>query len=161
MNWLDILLIIVLLVFVILGFRQGIIRGALLLAGMVIGALVAGYFYIDLGDWLPISNTTTARIVAFLIIFGIILILAMIAAFMLRKAATALKLGFLDKLLGALFGFVAGAVITGVVLALLAHFFNVESTIGESWVASMLLERVPAVLALLPEEFDSVREWFR
>jgi len=161
MNWLDIILVVVLVVFAFLGFRKGIIRAAVILAGMVIGVLIAGYFYVDLGDWLPGSNTTTARIIAFLIIFIAVLALAIVVALALRKGAAALKLGFADRVLGALFGFVAGAVICGVIMALFAHFFDVESTIGQSWIASILLDRVPALLALLPKEFDGVRAWFQ
>jgi len=161
MNWLDIILILVLAFFAFLGWRRGIIRTALILAGLILGVFIAGCFYVPLGDRLPISNITTARIVAFLIILIAVLAVALVVAFLLRKTIAAVKLGCADKVLGALFGFVVGAVICGVLLALLAHFLNIEAPISQSWIASILLDRVPALLALLPDEFDVVRAWFQ
>lgn len=161
MNWLDIILILVLAFFAFLGWRRGIIRTALILAGLILGVFIAGCFYVPLGDRLPISNITTARIVAFLIIFIAVLAVAFVVAFLLRKTIAAVKLGCADKVLGALFGFVVGAVICGVLLALLAHFLNIEAPISQSWIASILLDRVPALLVLLPDEFDVVRSWFQ
>ena len=70
-------------------------------------------------------------------------------------------LGWADKLLGALFGLVLGALFCGAVLTLLTRFLNIEATVGGSWIATMLLDRFPVVLALLPEEFDAVREFFQ
>lgn len=160
MNWLDIILILALAFFAFLGWRKGIIRAALTLAGLILGVFIAGRFYVLLGDGLPISNTTAARIVAFLIILIAVLAIALVVAFLLRKTIAAIKLGCADRALGALFGFVAGAVICGVLLALFAHFFNVKATIGQSWIASIFLDRVPALLVLLPDEFDTVRAWF-
>jgi len=160
MNWLDIILILVLAFFAFLGWKRGIIRAALILAGLILGVFIAGCFYVPLGDGLPISNTTTARIVAFLIIFLTILAVALVAAFLLRKTIAAVKLGCLDRLLGALFGFVVGAVICGVLLALAAHLLNAYEPIRQSWIASILLDRVPVLLVILPDEFDTVRAWF-
>jgi membrane protein required for colicin V production len=161
MNWLDIILILVLSFFAFLGWKKGLIRAVLILAGLILGVFIAGRFYVPLGDGLPISNATTARIVAFLIIFIAVLAVAIVVAFLLRKTIAAIKLGCADTVLGALFGFVVGAVICGVLLALFAHFFNVETTIGQSWIASIVLDRVPALLAILPDEFDTVRAWFQ
>lgn len=160
MNWLDIILILALAFFAFLGWRKGIIRATLTLAGLILGVFIAGRFYVLLGDGLPISNTTAARIVAFLIILIAVLAIALVVAFLLRKTIAAIKLGCADRALGALFGFVAGAVICGVLLALFAHFLNVKATIGQSWIASIFLDRVPALLVLLPDEFDTVRAWF-
>ena len=98
---------------------------------------------------------------AFLIILIAVLAVALVVAFLLRKTIAAVKLGCADKALGALFGFVVGAVICGVLLALLAHFLNIGAPISQSWIASILLDRVPALLALLPDEFDVVRAWFQ
>ena len=161
MNWLDFILILVFAFFAFLGWKRGVIRAAFILAGLILGVFIAGRFYVLLGDGLPISNTTIARIAAFLVIFIAVLTLAVVVAFLLRKTIAVIKLGCADRVLGALFGVVVGAMICGVLLALLAHFFNVETTIGQSWIASVLLDRVPALLAILPDEFDTVRAWFQ
>ena len=161
MNWLDIVLILVLALFAFLGFRSGIIRAALILAGLVLGVFLGGRLYVPFANLLSfIPSVTAARVVAFIIIFIAVLAAAVVAAFLLRKTIATIKLGWADRILGALFGLVAGALICGATLALLAHFFNIEGTVSQSWIASLLLDRVPVLFALLPDEFDAVRSLF-
>lgn len=160
MNWLDIVIILVLAVLAFLGWRRGIIRAVLTLAGLILGVFLAGRFYLPFANWLPISSVTGARIVAFIIIFIAVLAVAFVVAFLLRKTIAAIKLGWADGILGALFGFLVGAVICGVLIAFFAHFFNIGVTVSQSWLASILLDRIPVLLALLPDEFDAVRTLF-
>jgi len=160
MNWLDIILIVALFLATFIGFRWGTIRVAVILAGLILGVFLAGRFYSSFADWLHIGNDTTAKILAFIIIFIAVVAAAVVLAFLLRKTIATIKLGWADRLSGAILGFIAGAVICGALLALFAHFFDIEGTVGQSWIASVLLDRVPALLALLPDEFDSVRDFF-
>lgn len=161
MNWLDIVLIVVLALFILSGLIQGFIRTALALAGLIVGIFLAGRYYVAFGNWLPIANTNIANIVAFAIIFIAVMVAAVLLAFFLRKIISLIMLGWADKLLGALFGLVLGALFCGAVLTLLTRFLTIEATVGGSWIATMLLDRFPVVLALLPEEFDAVREFFQ
>lgn len=160
MNWLDIILILAFLLAAFIGYRRGIIRVVLMLAGLILGVFLAGRFYSSFADRLPIGNDTAAKVLAFIIIFIAVIAAAFVLAFLLRRTIAALKLGWADNLSGAVFGFIAGAVTCGALLALVAHFWDIEGTVGQSWIASILLDRVPAVLALLPDEFDSVRAFF-
>ncbi|MGB2798939.1 MAG: CvpA family protein [Dehalococcoidia bacterium] len=161
MNWLDIVLIVVLALFILSGLIQGFIRTALALAGLIVGIFLAGRYYVAFGNWLPIANTNIANIVAFAIIFIAVMVAAVLLAFFLRRIISLIMLGWADKLLGALFGLVLGALFCGAVLTLLTRFLTIEATVGGSWIATMLLDRFPVVLALLPEEFDAVREFFQ
>ncbi len=161
MNWLDIILIVVLALFILSGLIQGLIRTALALAGLIVGILLAGRYYVAFGNWLPIANTNIANIVAFAIIFIAVMVAAVLLAFFLRRIISLVMLGWADKLLGALFGLVLGALFCGAALTLLTRFLNIEATVSGSWIATMLLDRFPVVLALLPEEFDAVREFFQ
>jgi len=160
MNWLDIILLLALLIAAFVGFRRGIINVVLMLAGLILGVFLAGRFYSSFADGLPIGNDTAAKVLAFFIIFIIVIAAAFVLAFFLRKTIAAIKLGWADRFAGAVLGFIAGAVICGALLALFGHFFDIEGTVGQSWIASVLLDRVPALLALLPDEFDSVRNFF-
>jgi len=161
MNWLDIVLIVVLALSILGGLTRGLIRTALALAGLIAGILLAGRYYVAFGSWLPIANTDIANIVAFAIILIAVMVAAAILAFFLRRIISLVMLGWADKLLGALFGLVLGALFCGAVLTLFTRFLNIEATVGGSWIATMLLDRFPVVLALLPEEFDAVREFFQ
>lgn len=160
MNWLDIILLMALLLAAFIGFRRGIINVVLMLAGLILGIFLAGRFYSSFADRLPIGNDTAAKVLAFIIIFIVVIAAAFVLAFFLRKTIAVIRLGWADRLAGALLGFIAGAVLCGALLALFGHFWDIEGTVGQSWIASVLLDRVPALLALLPDEFDSVRDFF-
>jgi membrane protein required for colicin V production len=70
-------------------------------------------------------------------------------------------LGWVNHLGGAVFGLVLGALFCGALLATWIKFLGIAKVISESSLAVILLDRFPAVLALLPGEFDSVRSFFQ
>jgi membrane protein required for colicin V production len=161
MNWLDIILIVVLALSILNGLVQGLIRTAFGLAGLVLGIFLAGRYYVAFGNWLPIANTDIANIVAFAIIFIVVMVAAGIIAFFIRRIISLVMLGWADKLLGALLGLVLGGLLCAAALAVCVKFGLGEGTIQGSGIARLLLDWLPVVLALLPSEFDGVREFFQ
>jgi len=161
MNWLDIVIIVVLALSVLNGLVQGFVRTVLGLAGLILGIYLAGRYYFALGNWLPITNTSVANIVAFVIILIGVMLLAGIVALFLRRLVSLIMLGWADKLLGAVCGLILGGLLCGAALALLSHFLNIEDTVSGSWLARFLLDHFPIVLGLLPDEFDAVRQLFQ
>jgi len=161
MNWLDIIIIVVLALFILSGLIQGLIRTALALAGLIVGIFLAGRYYVAFGNWLPIANTNVANIVAFAIIFIAVMVAAVLLAFFLRKIISLIMLGWADKLLGALFGLVLGGLLCAAALAACVKFELGESFIQGSGIARLLLDWFPVVLALLPSDFNAVREFFQ
>ena len=160
MNWLDIVIIVSIAVSTFLGLKTGIIKAVLSLAGLIVGVLLAGRYYVPFSEQLPfISQDNIANIVAFAIIFIGILILARVLASLLKWAASAILLGWVDRLVGAIFGFVLGAIFCGAMLAIWVKFLSV-GIIAESVLAQVLLDYFPLVLTLLPDEFDAVRSFF-
>jgi len=69
-------------------------------------------------------------------------------------------MGWVNRLGGAIFGFLLGAIFCGALLAIWANFLG-TGAITSSGLATLLLDRFPMVLALLPEEFDAVRSFFQ
>jgi len=65
-----------------------------------------------------------------------------------------------NRLGGALFGLVLGAILCGALLATWVRFLGITGAIVESTLARILLDYFPLVLALLPDEFDAVRSFF-
>ena len=162
MNWLDIIIIIIVAIFIFIGFGIGIIRAALSLAGVIVGVVLAGSFYVPLSGLLSfIPQTRVAEVVAFLIILIAVIIIASLLARLLRWAISAVMLGWVDRLGGAIFGLVLGAILGSALLVIWGKFFDVAGVISQSSLAVILLDRFPAVLALLPDEFDAVRSFFR
>ncbi|MFC2002613.1 CvpA family protein [Chloroflexota bacterium] len=161
MSWLDIIIIIVLAVFTLMGLKTGIIKAVLSLAGMIIGVILAGHYYLPLSEQLPfVSQTGVARIVAFAIILIGTMVIASVLARLLKRATSAIMLGWVNRLGGAIFGLVLAAIFCGAALAIWIKLFGIAGAITESSLAIILLDRLPLALALLPNEFDSTRSFF-
>ena len=162
MNWLDIALVILLLIPVFIGLKAGIIKILLTVAGVIVGVVLAGRLSGPLGDRLTfISNPGTAKVVAFVFILVAVMVLAAVAAFLIRKAVSAILLGWVDKLVGAVLGLILGAIFWGAILTMWVKFLGPGDTITGSALAGFLLDGFPIVLGLLPAEFDSVRSFFQ
>lgn len=161
MNWLDIIIIIALIVPIFTGLMQGLIKAALSLAGIIVGVVLASNFYETVGGWLAfISNEDVANIVAFIIILALVFIIAQVVAFFLRATIKALTLGWVDRVGGAVFGFIMGAILISALLATVVKFFG-EGLVTESALGQFLLDSFPIILGLLPSRFDSIREFFQ
>jgi membrane protein required for colicin V production len=65
-----------------------------------------------------------------------------------------------NRLGGAVLGLFLGAFFCGGLLAMWVHFLGMPQAIADSAIATVLLDRLPMVLALLPGEFGSVRSYF-
>lgn len=162
MSWLDIVLLVVIAIPTLLGFRAGIIKAVLSLAGVIVGVILAGRYYVPLSEQLTfITHAGAAKIVAFAIILIVVMIIAGVAASLLKWAASIVMLGWVNRLGGALFGFVLGAILCGAFLATWINFLGIGGAIADSALARVLLDYFPMVLALLPDEFDAVRSFFQ
>ena len=161
MNWLDIVLIVILAVFTLIGLKTGIIKAVLSLVGLIIGVILAGRLYLPLSEQLTfISSPNLARIVAFAIILIGISLIAAVLANVLKWVTSIMMLGWVNRLGGAVFGLVLAAILCGAALATWIKFFGIGATITESSLAVILVDRLPLVLALLPSEFDSISSFF-
>ncbi len=162
MNWLDIAIIAVTAIAIFLGLRMGIIKAVLSLAGLIVGVILAGRYYEVLAEQLAfIPQASVAKIVAFAIILVGIMVVAGVLASLMKWIASVAMLGWVNRLGGAVFGLVLGAIFCGALLATWVKFFGVTAAIGESNLAPILVDRLPMVLALLPDEFDAVRSFFQ
>ncbi|MFC1984041.1 CvpA family protein [Chloroflexota bacterium] len=162
MHWLDIVIIVALVVSTFLGLRTGIIKAVLSLAGLIVGVILAGHYYVLLAEQLSfISQAGVAEVVAFAIILIGVMVIAVVLARLLKWAASVMMLSWVNQLGGAVFGLALGAIFCGALLAIWVKWLGVGSTITESILAAVLLDRFPLVLALLPDEFDAIRSFFQ
>ena len=162
MNWLDIVVLVVVAIATFLGLRIGIIKAALSLAGVIVGIILAGRYYVPLSAQLSfIPQAGVAEVVAFVIILIGVMVIAGVLAMFLRWVASAVMLGWVNYLGGAVFGLVLGAIFCAALLATWIKFLGIASIISESSLTAILLDRFPAVLALLPGEFDAIRSFFQ
>ena len=89
------------------------------------------------------------------------MVIAITLARLLKWAASVMLLGWVNRLGGATLGLVLGAIFCGALLAIWVKWLGVGSTITESIVAALLLDKFPLILALLPDEFDAIRSFFQ
>ena len=161
MNWLDIVIAVALIVPIFTGLRQGLIKAALSLAGLIVGVVLASNYYQELGGMMTfIPNENVANIAAFIIILVVVMIIAFVLAAVLKYTAKAVLLGWVDRLGGAIFGLFMGAIFMGALLSILVKFLG-EGLLTESVLAGFLLDKFPIILGLLPSEFDMIRDFFQ
>ena len=161
MNWLDIVLIVVIVISAFIGLRMGLIKAVLSLVGTIVGVILAGRYYIPLSERLSfIPQESLAKIVAFVIIMFAVMAIFSIIASLLKWAASLIMLGWVNHLGGAAFGLVLGIIFCSALLTIWVRFLGTEAVISESRLAAVMLQYFPLVLALLPDEFNAVRSFF-
>jgi len=155
MNWLDILLLVAIALATLGGLGIGIIRAGLSLVGLVFGVVLAGRYYIPLSHLLDaFLQPNVAKVAAFAIILIAVMVAVAVLAMFLKRAASAVKLGWADHLGGAVLGLVVGAIFCGGLLALWVKFLGMGGTIAESTLA-------PILLGLLDHLPAAVRSFFQ
>ena len=158
MNWLDFVILGVMAWFTLQAFLSGLVRETVGLVAVVAGVALAGIYHADLAMTLSIftEDETALRVIAFLMIFGIVAILGWVAALFLRNTSEMLFLGWADRAGGAVFGFFKAVLIvqTLTVIFVLQPALGMEAVIDDSTIGAFFLDTTPIVRALLPSEFD-------
>jgi membrane protein required for colicin V production len=126
MTWLDYAVIGVFAVSLVFGAWRGLVREVVSILGWVIAFLAANLFAGPLGPSMPQAIPTPELRVAaaFVAIFLLSLIVTTLTGLLLSKAVSAVGLGGLDRMLGALFGAARGLLIL-VAFGLLAGLTSV------------------------------------
>jgi membrane protein required for colicin V production len=89
------------------------------------------------------------------------MVIAVVLARLLKGVASVTMLNWVNHLGGAVFGLALGAIFCSALLAIWVKWLGVGSAITESIVAAVLLDKFPMILALLPDEFDTIRSFFQ
>jgi membrane protein required for colicin V production len=164
MNWLDAVIIAVVLWFTVAAFSAGFIRETVTIFAAILGVVLAGLFYKDLADdvLLAIDNEKVARIVAFVSIFVATALAGQLAATLLKPTITVLQLGIFDQLAGAAFGFLKAMIFIQIFLLVFVTYptLGLAETIDESFFGNFTVEGVPILLRILPGEFESAVDAF-
>jgi membrane protein required for colicin V production len=154
MNPFDWLLAALLAYSTVKAFIQGFFREAFALAGLVVGLMLASWGYQAAALKLPglITSPQIAQFVAFLGILAATMVVFNIAGKLLRRTASAIGLGLLDRLGGAVFGFVRGCLLGIAVLMAMTAFLPTAPWIRDSKMAPYFLQGAHAVSFLVPED---------
>jgi Uncharacterized membrane protein, required for colicin V production len=161
MNWLDIIIIIIGIIFGVLGLWKGAIKAAFGIAGLIGGVALAGHYYGRLATILSSEGAAWAGIAAYVIILVATLVVASIIGWFIAKLVHITMLGWVDRLVGCILGVVIGGMLCAAALAIATKYFpSVEAITASSPVAKFIMAQSPLLLALLPNEFDFIRNFF-
>ena len=154
MNPLDWLLAILLTYSVIRAVVRGFFQEAFALGGLILGFLFACWFYRPLAVDLKglISSPQIAQLAAFLLILAGTMILASLLGKLLRHTASAIGLGFADRLLGAIFGLLRGALLGVALLLAVTAFLPSAPWVENSLLAPYFLRAAHAVSFVMPSD---------
>ncbi|MGA3370607.1 MAG: CvpA family protein [Terracidiphilus sp.] len=139
MIWVDMAIVFVVALAVLGGISQGFFRSFCSLAGLVLGVAVAAWNYQLAAALLaPILGIEAlANAIGFLLIALLVMGLAAMAGKILFKTVHGIGLGCLDRLAGAAFGFLQGALLVMLVILVAVAFFP-----SAHWLAEATLPRL-------------------
>lgn len=154
MNWLDIVVIIIIVGLTLAAYSAGLIREVVTFFAVIIGIVVAGALYKHLArDILVfIDNEDAAEAVAYLMLFGAVYLFGQIGAYVLKTGAALLMLGPLDHLGGAIFGFVKGIIVVQTLLVIFAAYpsLDMDRAVADSTVARRIADDYGVVRHIVP-----------
>ena len=152
----DWFLIVVVVASTLAAFSKGFIRVLLSVLGVLVGLLVASWYYLAVATTLHqwIVSFPMAEVLAFLIIFVLVVILFACIAKLLRKAVSAVGLGFIDRLLGGAIGFIRGLLLGVAAMMAAAAFIPNLPPVRDSQLAPYFLDGVHAVSFVVPEHLQ-------
>lgn len=105
----------------IIAFLRGFVRVVMSLVALVAAILAAIHLSPSVANMLPVlsDNPVTRYLAAFALIFIVVVLVGGLLGWLLSRAIRAIGLGFVDRLLGAIFGVARGVliVVIGVLLA--------------------------------------------
>ncbi|RLC38693.1 hypothetical protein DRH27_01605 [Candidatus Falkowbacteria bacterium] len=158
----DAILLILLSGFVFYGLFFGLIRTFGAFLGVIVGAILASRFYLLAADIIePIffGYGSLGKVITFLVLFSLINRLVGLGFYLIEKAFNIISiipfLKTINRLGGAVLGFLTGGLAIGLVLFVISRYALLEHWIGKWLVGSklvpMFLKFNDMLLPLLPE----------
>ncbi len=156
MNWLDIILTVIFGLSVASGLFKGFFRLSIGLAATILSILLASWFYgIPAGFFAPyLKEQSLANFLGFLTVLVGIQLVGVLLAHLLAKTFKKAGLGWLDRLLGGLFGVVRAVLISTVFVMILTAFSSTKApdAVAESKLAPYVMEGAQILVYLTPRE---------
>ncbi len=127
MNWIDAAIVVILILSMVMGFIHGLVKEVASLAALILGIWGAikfsGFTAEKLYDYFDMTGQYVG-VIAFVITFGIIVVIIHFIGIIADKIVDAVSLGFVNRLLGIAFGLLKSVLIMSV-------FFSVMNAVNE------------------------------
>jgi uncharacterized membrane protein required for colicin V production len=148
MNWLDYLLLAILVVGAILGMRLGLLGAAINAVSLLIGWLIAGQLSDEVGGlFASLSNDTIVTVIAYILIMALSLVVAKLVWKVVRPIVNLATLGIVgvtDRVGGIIVGAILGIVVSSAIIIVLARFtYNFE--LPDTGITGGIAVQVPKV----------------
>lgn len=161
MNWLDIAIIVVVVISAAGCLFQGAIRAVFGAVGLLGGIFLAGHHYQSLASILFVDAADWAKVAAYATILLLTLVAALVIGWIVERLIHLAMLGWLDKLIGFVLGAGLGAILCAAIITIVSrHFPGTREFISQSILADLIVGKFPLLLALLPEEFEFIKDLF-
>jgi len=158
-NWLDFVLIAIVLVSVFISVRKGFSREVIGLVASLAALVLGMWFYGLAGSFLIpyVSSPRVANLIGFLLVVFAVLLCGGLAGWIVSRFLRTIGLSFFDRLLGAAFGFVRGLVIAIALLTAFTAFGPqvVNASVVHSRFAPYVLDASHTFVAIAPMELKS------
>jgi len=159
MNFIDAIIIIILGFAIFRGFTNGLVKEVASLAALILGiwgaikfsTFTAGKLY----DYFDMTGRYVG-IISFIITFSIIVIIIHLIGLLLDKLMEAVALGFVNRLLGIVFGLIKSVLILSVIFVVLNAIdarrpFLPKEKIGKSMLYNPISDIAPALFPIISE----------
>ncbi|MCX6320363.1 MAG: CvpA family protein [Bacteroidia bacterium] len=159
MNWIDAVIVIILILSLVMGFINGLVKEVASLAALILGiwgAIKFSSFTAEkLYDYFDMTGQYVG-IIAFLITFGIIVVIIHFIGILADKLVDAVSLGFVNRLLGIVFGLLKSVLIMSVFFVVLNAIdarrpFLPKERIEESIFFNPISDIAPAIFPIIGE----------
>jgi membrane protein required for colicin V production len=159
MNWLDAAIVIILILSLVMGFINGLVKEVASLAALILGIWGAIKFSAFTAEKLYDYFDMTGRyvgIIAFIITFALIVVIIHFIGILADKIVNAAALGFVNRILGIAFGLIKAILIMSVFFAVLNAIdakkaFLPKRTIEESRFYNPISDIAPAIFPIIGE----------
>lgn len=151
-NWLDWVLALIIFFSVLSGASEGLVRGLIGLASLVVGLAVAAAGYHGLGHALGawIHSQDVAYGAAFLILFIAVMLVGAIISGIAAKLVKEAGIRWLDRLLGLAFGLLRGLIADAIVIMVMLAFSLAPQAVKGSQLRPVAMSSVREIVAVMP-----------
>lgn len=153
MNWLDIILLTIMVLTAIVGIFKGLVKQVIGFIAVVAGLILACLYYEQTALVFEklVKNQLLSNFLGFLLIFIVVLIAGAILGHLFTKAMKG-PLAFANRLFGAVFGFLKAVLICGIIIFALVSFEIAKPAVETSVLAPACLGVTRAVINMIPQD---------
>ncbi|MER3446383.1 MAG: hypothetical protein C4291_05825 [Candidatus Dadabacteria bacterium] len=159
MNWLDIGISIVVVLFALMGLRDGLVKEVVSIVALG-GSIIAGVmFYHYAGDLFIQYSLVKSRAIAsaggFIVVMFVAYVVVKLIGHVLSGVIGALHLGWLDKMGGGTFGAVKGVIIVFLIISAVGLFFRENGPLfRNSVLLPYINEAFSDIKKTIPRDFE-------